>query len=665
VIAVLVGRRLNDRYKILKVIGGGGMANVYLARDVILDRDVAIKVLRLDFANDESFIKRFHREAQSATSIAHPNIVSIYDVGEQEDIYYIVMEYVPGQTLKQYIQQHAPLPVEKAVDIMTQITSAIAHAHQFGIIHRDLKPQNILIDDNGTVKVTDFGIAIALSSTTITQTNSVLGSVHYLSPEQARGGLVNKKSDIYSLGIVLFELLTGRVPFSGESAVSIALKHLQTETPSPKRWNPSIPQSVENIVLKATAKDPFYRYDSVEDMQAALETAMSPDRLNEKKFEIPDDDEATKAIPVITDDYIDNQTDETIIRPGSKTVPIPVLDEEPPKKASKKAPKKKKRKKNKLLLWLLILFFVLASAGVAAVTVVPSLLAPKDVTVPNLRNEDYEAAVTKLVSLGFAVDDSVLIPDEKIEEGKVIRTVPSSGEVAKEGTEITIYQSSGKEKVPFENYIGKEINAVKRLLDQKGYRTVDIVNVGSDEEAGTIINQNPTEGEENVPEETDVTFWVSQGPPAITLKDLSGWTEKSVRDYVSDYELVVKKNEEYSNTVPKGLVISQEPAPETAVQKGDTLTITLSKGPEQQPPKNTKVEVTIPYEPVQPGQPQQVQIYVDDLNDDYQVPFETFMLTETIQKQIQLVIPYNGTAKYKIVRDHNVIEETEVPYSQQ
>ncbi|MFC3882622.1 Stk1 family PASTA domain-containing Ser/Thr kinase [Bacillus songklensis] len=666
---MLVGRRLNDRYKILKVIGGGGMANVYLARDVILDRDVAIKVLRLDFANDESFIKRFHREAQSATSIAHPNIVSIYDVGEQEDIYYIVMEYVPGQTLKQYIQQHAPLPVEKAVDIMTQITSAIAHAHQFGIIHRDLKPQNILIDDNGTVKVTDFGIAIALSSTTITQTNSVLGSVHYLSPEQARGGLANKKSDIYSLGIVLFELLTGRVPFSGESAVSIALKHLQTETPSPKRWNPSIPQSVENIVLKSTAKDPFYRYDSVEEMQAALETAMNPERLNEKKFEVPDDDEATKAIPIITDDYIDNATDETIIRPMSKTVPIPVMAKEPSKKASKKnskkAPKKKKRKKNKWLLSLLILFFVLASAGVAAVTVVPSLLAPKDVTVPNLRDEDYEAAVTKLVSLGFTVDDPVRISDEKIEEGKVVRTIPNSGEVVKEGTKIKIYQSSGKEKIPFESYIGREINAVKRLLEQKGYRTVGIVKVDSDEVAGTIIDQNPTEGEERVPEETDVTFWVSQGPPAIILKDLSGWTEKSVRDYVSDYELVVKVKEEYSDTVPKGLVISQEPASKTAIQKGDTLTITLSKGSEQQPPKNVKVDVTIPYEPVQPGQQQQVQIYVDDLNYDYQVPFETLPLTETIQKQIQLVIPYNGTAKYKIVRDNNVIEETEVPYSQQ
>lgn len=659
-IAVLVGRRLNDRYKVLKVIGGGGMANVYLARDMILDRDVAIKVLRLDFANDESFIKRFHREAQSATSIAHPNIVSIYDVGEQEEIYYIVMEYVPGQTLKQYIQQHAPIPVEKAVDIMIQITSAIAHAHQFGIIHRDLKPQNILIDDNGTVKVTDFGIAVALSSTTITQTNSVLGSVHYLSPEQARGGLANKKSDIYSLGIVLFELLTGRVPFSGESAVSIALKHLQTETPSPKRWNPSIPQSVENVVLKATAKDSFYRYDSVEEMQAALETSMNPERLNEKKFEVPDDEEVTKAIPVITDDYIDSPTDETIVRSFSKPVVVP--DEEP---VQKKAPKKKKRKKNKWIVSLLILFLVLAGAGVIAVTVLPSFLLPKDVTIPNLRDEDYEEAVTKLVSLGFVVDDPVLRADEEIAEGKVIRTIPGSGEVVKEGTEVEIYQSTGKEKFMMEDYTGKDVSMVKKILEQKGYRSVNTVNVDSEEPAGTIINQTPIERAENVPEDTDVTFWVSKGPPSVKLKDLWGWTEKSVRDYVSDYDIVVKVKKEHSDTVPKGVVMRQDPAPGTTIEKDSELTITLSEGPEAKPPNTVNVEATIRYEPAEPGVPQQVQIYVDDLVHDYQDPINTITLTETKQEIIQLVIPYNETAKYKIVRDNQVIEETEVPYSQQ
>ncbi|HEY4552864.1 MAG TPA: Stk1 family PASTA domain-containing Ser/Thr kinase, partial [Bacillaceae bacterium] len=310
---MLIGKRISGRYKIIRMIGDGGMANVYLARDMILDRDVAVKILRLNFANEEEFIRRFQREAQSATSLAHPNIVNIYDVGEEDGIYYIVMEYVDGMTLKQYIQQHYPLSIDFVLDIMKQLASALAHAHQNHIVHRDIKPQNVLIDHHGTVKVTDFGIAMALSSTSITHTNAVLGSVHYLSPEQARGGMATKKSDIYSLGIVMFELLTGRLPFSGESAVSIALKHLQSETPPPTRWNPNIPQSVENIVLKATAKDPFLRYDSAEDLELDLDTALDPDRLNEPKFIIPEDEDATKAIPIITNENPYSNVEETIV----------------------------------------------------------------------------------------------------------------------------------------------------------------------------------------------------------------------------------------------------------------------------------------------------------------------------------------------------------------
>src|SRR5690625_4386256 len=233
---MLDGRLLNERYQIIRTIGGGGMANVYLAKDLILNRDVAIKVLRLEFSNDEEFIARFDREAQSATSLSHPNIVNIYDVGEEDHILYMVMEYVDGLTLKEYIQKYGPIEVHEALNIMKQVTSAIAHAHANDLVHRDIKPQNILIDTYGNVKVTDFGIAVALSATSLTKTNAILGSVHYLSPEQARGGMATKKSDIYSLGIVLFELLTGRLPFSGQTPVSIALKHCHSEIPSVNRF---------------------------------------------------------------------------------------------------------------------------------------------------------------------------------------------------------------------------------------------------------------------------------------------------------------------------------------------------------------------------------------------------------------------------------------------
>src|SRR3954470_3694635 len=373
---MLIGKRLSGRYKVLEMIGGGGMANVYLAHDMILDRDVAVKMLRLDFANSEEFIRRFHREAQSATSLAHPNIVSIYDVGEEESIYYIVMEHVKGQTLKEYIQTNSPVPIEEALLIMEQITSAISHAHQNHIIHRDIKPQNILLDQRGIVKITDFGIAMALSATSITQTNSVLGSVHYLSPEQARGGVANHKSDIYSLGIVMFELLTGRLPFSGESAVSIALKHLQSETPSIRRWNPAIPQSVENVVLKATAKDSFHRYNSVEEMELDLRTALDSERIDEPKFIIPVDDDATKAIPVITNHQPLKNLDETLVHSNDKTMNN---HKDMINKGNKNAKKRKK--------WPIIListFLVLAILTILSFTVLPSLLASKDVKVPNL-----------------------------------------------------------------------------------------------------------------------------------------------------------------------------------------------------------------------------------------------------------------------------------------
>ncbi|MCT8139779.1 Stk1 family PASTA domain-containing Ser/Thr kinase [Anaerobacillus sp. CMMVII] len=296
----MIGKRISGRYQILETIGGGGMANVYKAHDAILNRHVAVKVLRPQFSDDDEFIRRFRREAQAATSLSHPNVVSIYDVGEEADIYYIVMEYVAGLTLKQLIQQRGSLPIQETVNIIMQISSAIAHAHENHIVHRDIKPHNILISENGEAKVTDFGIARAMTSATITHTNSVMGSVHYLSPEQARGGLVNEKSDIYSLGIVLYEMVTGKVPFSGDTAVSIAIKHLQTEVPSPRKFNPTLPQSIENIILKATAKDPFYRYANVRELEDDLHTALNPNRMHEEKYLVPHDNEdVTKAIPII------------------------------------------------------------------------------------------------------------------------------------------------------------------------------------------------------------------------------------------------------------------------------------------------------------------------------------------------------------------------------
>src|SRR5690625_1613701 len=363
---MLNGHLLSERYRIKRTIGGGGMANVYLARDIILDRDVAIKVLRLEYANDAEFIERFDREAQAATSLSHPNIVNIYDVGEEEHILYMVMEYVDGLTLKEFIQQNSPIVVEEALEIMKQLTDAISHAHDNGLIHRDIKPQNVLVDHDGNVKITDFGIAMALSATSLTQTNSILGSVHYLSPEQARGGIATKKSDIYSLGIVLFELLTGQLPFSGQSPVSIALKHLQNETPSVRELNNQIPQSVENIVLKATAKNTLHRYESGYEMELALNSALDPERMNEEVYKPPvEEEEETKVIPIIVEDQQVQMEHE----PSNQPVNEP------------KAKQKKKKKsffKNKFFLS----FLVLVIASMIGIVLYAGLFHAKDVEIP-------------------------------------------------------------------------------------------------------------------------------------------------------------------------------------------------------------------------------------------------------------------------------------------
>lgn len=634
------------------------MANVYLAHDMILDRDVAVKILRLDFAENDEFIRRFHREAQSATSLVHPNIVSIYDVGEEDSIYYIVMEYVEGQTLKQYIQQHSPVPVDTALDIMKQLLSAISHAHQHHIVHRDIKPHNILVDRLGNVKITDFGIAMALSSTSITQTNSVLGSVHYLSPEQARGGMANKKSDIYSLGIVMFELLTGRLPFSGESAVSIALKHLQSETPSLRRWNPSIPQSVENIVLKATAKDPFHRYENVEDMEEDIRTALEPDRMNEKKFSVPDDDDATKAIPVITSDRPYQNMDETRVHEkddkGASAGPAPA--------AKKQKKDKKKKKKWPIVLVSLFLFFVVM--GVLALTVLPELFLPKEIEVPDVAGETIEDATSILTKAGFEVEDPVEINDEEVEEGLVIKTDPKAGRMAKEESSITIYLSSGKEKFEMSDYTGRSFEEVESLLEKEGFTQITREDANNeDEPEGTILEQSIDEGEEVIPGETGIEFTVSSGPAPIVLKDLTGLNLKGVQDYAESTGLKIDTSkEEYHDTVEKGLVISQSQPAGTELGKGSGLSVTFSKGKEEIPPKTVPIEITIPYEPEEEGEPQEIQILVEDMNNKMTAPFDTFYITEERKYNMELLIQEGSKAYYKVLRNSQQIIDEEVDY---
>ena len=353
------GDKINDRYQIIKTIGEGGMANVYLAVDTILNRNVAVKVLRGDLADDEKFVRRFQREALSASKLAHPNIVEMYDVGEDNGNYYIVMEYIDGKTLKNLIKKRGALTLPEVIDIMTQLTSGLMCAHDSYIIHRDIKPQNILILEDGRVKITDFGIAMALNSNELTQTNSVMGSVHYLPPEQANGSGSTIKSDVYSLGILMYELLTGKLPFKGDNAVEIAIKQMKEPIPSICKQNPDIPQSIENIVLKACAKNPKNRYESIKEMYDDIKNALTEDGLKQTRLVYK---------------YSENDLDETKVMPNLNKI----------EKNNSGKNMKKNNKKDKVLIAMFSACAILIAAICAFIIIYPKFVEVKEVVIPNV-----------------------------------------------------------------------------------------------------------------------------------------------------------------------------------------------------------------------------------------------------------------------------------------
>lgn len=652
---MLVGKHISGRYKILKLIGGGGMSNVYLAHDIILSRDVAIKILRYDLSNEEELHRRFQREALSATSLTNPNIVSIYDVGEDGDMHYIVMEYIKGKTLKQYIQEFSPLSAARSVHIMKQLTSAISHAHENGIIHRDIKPQNILMDEEGNVKITDFGIATSLGATSFTQTNSVIGTVHYLSPEQARGGVATMKSDIYALGIVFYELLTGELPFSGESAVSIALKHLQAETPSVREFDASIPQSVENIVLKATAKDQNHRYSNAEEMEEDLNTCLSLQRVNEPKFMPPVDNGATKLMPIIKD---------------PKPVPVPVqepstgiteqtvrIDSKPPAEEEPKPLKpKKKKKKWPLIVGLLVLLAI--GAVVAAV-----LLTPNRVVIEDVTDMTVEEAIRILEEQGFVIGEQEERNNEEIESGNIIETNPQAGRERDKGTTVDLIVSIGKELTKMEDFVGKQRDDVIDALEE--YNSYDFREEYSSEHAtGEIIGQTPEAGEEIHVNETDVVLTVSRGQEQVTVRDLMAFNDANRSEYEKSSGFKVNvTGEEYSDK-PAGEVISQTPKAGTKLEKGGTINVVISKGPKAKQEKFYTKTIEIPYEPFEEGIEQEVSIYIQDKTRTMAEPVEKLTINEDTLYTIKLVIVEGDKAAYQIVRDNNVIENKTITYEE-
>ena len=571
---IMKGQKISDRYQIIKSIGEGGMANVYLAYDTILDRNVAVKVLRGDLANDEKFVRRFQREALSASSLSNPNIVEVYDVGEDNGEYYIVMEYVEGKHLKALLKKRGKLTVPEVIDITLQITNGLSVAHDSYIIHRDIKPQNILILENGMIKITDFGIAVAMNATQLTQTNSVMGSVHYLPPEQASGKGATLQSDIYSIGILMYELLTGKLPFRGDNAVEIALKHLKEPMPSIRDEIPDIPQSVENIILKATAKNPKNRYSDAREMHEDLKTCLDESRANELK---------------ITFKYPENDYDDTKLL---KTVKPEKKKEVSKEKSGEEVVAKKTKandSQNKMLITLASVFVGLVVIITTIFVLIPKITSSKQAAVPDVTNYTVTEAIKALQDAGFVVSDEQREEaNENVEEGRVSRTSPAIGSIRKEGTEVIIYRSLGDVKVAIEDYTGKNASEIKGKLEALKLQVIiSKKDINSDEagdyKEGIIIEQSIAAGEK-VSEGSSITLYVPKLDNKYPDFVADNYSVSEVEDFCDEYGVNLTKQEVETTEYAAGTIFYQSRAAGTTVVSGAKLTIKIAK----EPSKNTE-----------------------------------------------------------------------------
>lgn len=570
------GQKISDRYQIIKAIGEGGMANVYLAYDTILDRDVAVKVLRGDLANDEKFVRRFQREALSASSLTHPNIVEVYDVGEDHGQYYIVMEYVEGRHLKDLIKKRGKLTLSEVIDIMLQITDGMSVAHDSYIIHRDIKPQNIMILENGLVKIMDFGIAMAMNSTQLTQTNSVMGSVHYLPPEQANGKGSTLQSDIYSMGIVMYELLTGKLPYKGDNAVEIALKHLKEPLPSIRDELPNIPQSVENIIIKATAKNPKNRYADAREMHNDLLTCLDESRANEEKIKLPYKEFSEETKKTVKKENTEEKK-ESPKEKKKKEKPVESSDEV----LAKQITQNDLKKQNKLLIILASIFTLLVVAITTFVVLIPALTVNKEILVPDVSGYTVDDAIKTLQDAGFTVaSEQQKIASEEIELGKVVKTSPLANTKRTKGTEVTLWVSEGDTKITLENYIGSNYLEVKGKLEALDVQVIVEKRTVEDENAGEniVIDQSPKEGEK-VAKGDYVTLYI---PDVDKYPDFTNgtYTYEDVVEYLKKYNVTVNKVEQEDSTHTPGIVINQSREKGSRIVSGTSITVTVAKKPE-------------------------------------------------------------------------------------
>lgn len=557
-------KMISERYMIITDLGEGGMADVYLAIDTILNREVAIKVLRGELSNDPITLLRFQREANAASKLTHPNVVDVYDVGEYNNRHYIVMEYVRGRTLKQLLSQRGALHKEEALDIMKQLVSAVKHAHDNNIIHRDIKPQNVMIKDDGTVKITDFGIALAHDAVQLTQSDAVLGSAHYLAPETTRGESATNQIDIYALGIVFYELLSGSVPFKGVNPVQIAMRHLREEVPSIREFNPTLPQSIENIIRKATVKNRHFRYQTLDEMLVDLNQCLLPEYANVEKVEF--DDEG----------YSDDKE-------------MNVKADLASSKEEEKEPAKKKNQKKTTLLLIIFTFFVVGAftAGIYYAGIIPGFSYDPSLTIPNIINIKEEEAKSKLQEAGFLLDNITFKSElsKSVEEGHVISVEPKEASQVKKSEKIEVTVSKG---VYFEvgNYVGKTLEEVEKLFQEKGLKikvTVEKKTMG-DRPGGIIIEQSLLMEHDFIDpkEEKEIKFIVSARPEFVIPKVIGRPVQEVQKELQEKGAAVVIRQKsltglssEQLEKIEKGVVVECNPMEGTTyTQEGDVY-ITL------------------------------------------------------------------------------------------
>ncbi|MCH1941218.1 Stk1 family PASTA domain-containing Ser/Thr kinase [Holdemania massiliensis] len=563
-----MNKMIAKRYMIVKHIGQGGMADVYVAVDTLLNREVAVKVLRGELSNDPVALLRFQREANASTALSHPNIVDIYDVGEENGYHYIVMEYVRGKDLKQLIAQRGALCKEEAVAIMKQLVSAVAEAHRRNIIHRDIKPQNVLIKDDGTLKVVDFGIALAQDALQLTQSDSVMGSVHYLAPEVARGEAATRQSDIYSLGIVFYELLSGEVPFHGEQAVQIAMKHMREEIPSIRALNPQLPQAVENVILRATAKNKNFRYPSCEVMLQDLTTCLLPNRANEPRVVFKTPSEGNKTIAMDTARRKENGSS----RPAAKPV------------------KKKKKRKKKSNAWMTLLVTGLVVLSIAAVIFILALTGnwggkSQLVEVPPLNNLTVEQAASALSDVGLELNRSEITYSltDDVEKDRIYESDPAASTMLTNGSMVKVKVSLGR-YVVIENYVGMKISEAREKLESANIR-IQTTQEASDSAPGTILRQELLEPQSKIdPQKTNTIRFVIAAYPTFqidwSIKGMDVFEAQSLLEG-QGAEVILSvldtdsMSEEEAASVERGVVIQCTPGFGTLYEQNEESYITL------------------------------------------------------------------------------------------